>query len=366
MTINSKVDAYCQKLLKEILSNNSVGATLKVLNELGALDDRNRNDIYNFVLYTIGNRQRHWCPQHILTKFGDILKNCNDPLFHFCFASSCHYYPRSFLELLDAVNIEGLSKNYKEQIVQLFVRNYDLFHSHKNMSFLFKNYTHLKSAARPYKHDIAQVAAKSGHDQLLNALNWKPANPMQEKNFFLACCIGGLGDHIKALSVSKPYVLHEGLVMSLSGGHQHVAELLCDHPCMKWNEATTFVPLLYANTSIFKNLIHNYQTHPNFDDRICEAAMLHLRNNLGSFTHIVSHIPLERAAKMVGVAVTLRKKSHIKLLLQHVGDQGFNTGLTGLKDKDVQWAQTYRAQLQHRMLKKEVKSAPVVVRKSKM
>ena len=366
MTINSTVDAYCQKLLKEILSHNCVGDTLTVLNEVGPLDDRKRTDIYNFVLYTIGTSQRHWCPEHILIKFRDILKNCNDPLLHFCVASSCHYYPKSFLEILDTINIERLSKNYKEQIVQLFVRNYDLFHSHKNMSFLFKNYTHLKSAARPYKHDIAQVAAKTAHIELLNALNWKPANPMQEKNFFLACCIGGLDDHIKTLSVSKPVVLHEGLVMSLSGGHQHVAELLCDHPCIEWNGVSTFEPLLYANSSIFKKLIHNYQTHPNFDDRICEAAMLQLRNNLGSFTHIVSHIPLNRAAKMVGVAVALRKKSHIKLLLQHVGDQGFNTGLMGLKDKDVQWAQTYRAQLQHRMLKKEVKSAPVVARKSKM
>lgn len=358
-----------QKLRKEILSNNPVDGTLLLLRDGLMRSDRDRLDIYNCVLSGIGRCQHYWRTDpanSILDKFHSILQKFDDPLFHFSVVTNSTYYPVSFLDVFDKVNIALLDKEYHDCIIQSLLRNsYDPLRSNKNMIFLFKNYTLLKSAAQPHRHHIAQLAAQSAHTELLNALDWIPSNPTQENNFFISCCIGGLLNFIENINVSKTSVLHEGLLISLRRGHHHVVEHLCQRP-IEWDKAPTFEALLYVDNTLFNVLVQHYKTHRNFDALICEVGMLNLRNNLGAFHNIVSHIPVGAASNMIGVAAVLRKKRHIKLLLDHVGDQGFNRGLENLAPKHVQWAQNYRAQLQQRVLKQEVKSEPVAARKSKM
>lgn len=354
-----------QSLHRELLSDNSALNSIQLLLNWTGRNANDRLTIYENVFRNID--YQILSNENFLTKLQEVLNNVKDPILHCVALNISAYKPIEFLSVLDAVDVHLMDKELKANSLAAILRNQnDHERSTKNMMFLYNNYAAFKSLMRPHKNTAALIAAQIGHTDLLEYLDYQPANPTQKKNFFAACCIGGLLSYLKNLNVSNSETLHDGMLKSLRRGHQHVGEYICSLSCVQWDKVNTFEPLLHTTGDLFNTLLEHYKTHPDYNSLICRATHLCLMRNIGNFAKILSHTPSQGVETLVRIVVASRSKKNLKTLLRHIGDSNFNKGLEGLESKHIQWAQNYRAQLQQRMLKKEVKSAPTVVRKSKM
>lgn len=356
---------YEQTLRKELLSDNSALNSIQLLLNWTEYNANDRLKVYENVFRNID--YQILSNEKFLTKLQEVLNNVKDPMWHFAALVISAYRPVEFLSVLDFIDVHLMDKELKTQTLAALLRDQnDHERCTKNMAFLYNNYAAFTSLIRPHKNTIALIAAQIGHTDLLECVDYTPANPTQKKNFFAACCVGGLLDHLQNLNVYNSDTLHDGMIKSLRRGHQHVGEYICSLSCVQWNKVNTFESLLHATGDLFDTLLEHYKTHPDYNSLICRAAHLCLMRNMGDFAKILSHTPNQGVESMVRIVVASRSKKNLKTLLAHIGDQNFNQGLEGAESKHIQWAQNYRAQLQQRMLKKEVKSAPTVVRKSKM
>lgn len=356
---------YEQALRKEFLSHNGVQESVALLQNWNARAPNDRLNIYHNVFRGIG----HFAATNnsFYSKLQDVLHAVSDPVLHFCVISMSTYQPVEYLSVLTAVDIGLLDKDLKTNAIGDLLRTpNDQVRATKNMEILFTNYALFRPCVRPQQKNIALLAAQTGHTELLKCLNWVPKNPTQTREFFLACCAGGLLESITPLEISDHDTLHKGLVKSLRCGHPHMAEYIASLSTVAWNTVETFEALLYAPDPLFDQLIGHYKTHPQFSQLIRQAAYLSLMHTKGNLSKILPHAPMEGLESLVRVAVTSRSKTHMKILLAHIGEQNFNKGLENVPSKDLQWAQNYRAQLQQRCLKKEVKAVTPAVRKSKM
>jgi len=356
---------YERALRDELLSDRSAADSVALFNNWKNRDTRDRLEIYDNALKNIGHMAG--ATEHFFGKMQEILNVIKDPVLHFCVITHSTYQPVEFLSVLDCVDVGILDKDLKSRAIGVLLRNQnDRVRASKNMTLLFNNYTLFKPFVRPHQKDIAFIAAENGHKDLLTCLNWSPRNPTQQKIFFTACCVGGLLDHIKQLNVSNSELLHNGMLGALINGHSQVAEYISSLPTVQWDKVDKFEALIYAKDSLFDTLLGHYKTHPKYPSIIRQTVYLSLVRNSGSFSKILEHTPMDGIESMVRIVVASRSKTNMKILLSHIGDQHFNKGLEDLEFKHVQWAQEYRTQLQQRVLKKAVKSAPTVVRKSKM
>lgn len=356
---------YEQALRKEFLSHNGAHKSVALLQNWNTRAPNDRLNIYDNVFKGIG----HFAATNnsFYSKLQDVLHAVNDPVLHFCVINMSTYQPIEYLSVLTAVDIKLLDKDLKMNAIRALLRtSNDQIRATKNMEILFTNYVLFQPCVRPQKKNIALLSAQTGHADLLKCLNWAPKNPTQKREFFLSCCAGGLLEFITPLEVSDHDTLHKGLVKSLRYGHSHVADYITSLSTVQWNTVETFEALLHAPDPLFDQLAVHYKTHPQFPQLIRQAAYLSMINTKGNLSKILPHAPMEGLESLVRVAVTSRSKTHMKILLAHIGEQNFNKGLENVPSKDLRWAQNYRAQLQQRCLKKEVKAVTPAVRKSKM
>lgn len=355
-----------QALYAEISSSNTAEDSAQMLSDWRARSEEDRWGVYTSVFTAIRYNDNHIGGERIIVKLHDMLNVVDDPVFHFTAAIESINHPIVFFDVLNAVNLSALNKEQQSAIVETLVRNpNDSFSGKQHMPFLLKHYTHLKSGIQQHRQNVALYAAQNGNTDMLNLLNWTPQNPTQQKNFFIACCIGGLTQWVEKMDISDASTLHEGLLSALRCKHQPLAKQIVSR-AIQWNEVKSFEPLLYADKELFTALLAHYTTHPKCPSLMRDVANSSLMWGIGDFQKILSNVPVEGLETMVEHVVVTRSKKKIKALLEHIGDQRFNKGLANLDPKRIQWAQTYRAQLQQRVLRKEVNVAPVVVRKSKM
>ena len=357
---------YQNALYVEISSNNTAEDSAQMLSDWRARSEDDRWGIYTSVFTTIRYNDNNIGGEPIIIKLQHMLDIVDDPLFHFTAAIESINHPIVFFNVLNAVNLSALDTEQQSVVVGNLVRNpNDLFNGKRHMSFLLERYAHLKLGIQQHRQNVAIYAAQNGNTDVLDLINWTPENPTQQKNFFMACCIGGLTQWVEKMNISDTATLHEGLLKALRCKHQPVAKQIA-LKAIQWNNVKSFEPLLYADKELFTTLLAHYTTHPKCPILMRDVASSILMLGVGDFRKILQNVPVEGLESMVKTVVAARSKKNTKALLEHIGDQRFNKGLEVLDPKRIQWAQTYRAQLQQRVLEKEVKVTPVVVRKSKM
>lgn len=213
-------------------------------------------------------------------------------------------------------------------------------------------------------------------------INWRPSTPLQSKDLFIACCVGGLLNSIQDLHF--PEHRHNVIIkafektasdleMGTSAQNiQNVLNYLWEaYPNTPWHRSSNLLPVLTAADPLLmqKVIDHVHINEPTKLTSLAHKIALEAidKKSTALFKAIAPHLLSEHHSEIIIASVNARQTAMVKQLLNKPGIADvFHTTVQTCKPKSQEWAQNLYNTLQRSVLHKTTKSAGANHAKRKM
>lgn len=202
---------------------------------------------------------------------------------------------------------------------------------------------------------------------LHDRINWRPSHYQNKHDLFVSCCIGGLVDGLKYISVSeeKHLLLIDAFCKTVNPVHRERSEnfervlnhLWDTYPNTPWHqEGRVLQAIRHTSPQLAQKIVHYFQH--NAPHTLHIQANIIARKSLADknkelFKIVAPFVGQDSLPEVVESVICYRQKFAVKTIVSLPnGDQIFAKMMTSYKGEDRQWAEHAYNTLQASRLKK--------------